>query len=125
MGNEAWVHALPWKHKTAFQNSKYQDWTAGSRVAGSYKQMGPLTFLRVADAGHMVPMDQPAHALHMITSFAENTHIFKDQRQPLQAQDVDRSNDKKKVHTPEEHTKHHKHRHSQIPNRRTAFRIGN
>ena len=30
-------------------------------------------------------MDQPSHALHMITSFAENTHIFQNQRIPLHA----------------------------------------
>jgi cathepsin A (carboxypeptidase C) len=30
---------------------------------------GGLTFLQVYDAGHMVPSDQPEHALAMITQF--------------------------------------------------------
>lgn len=34
-----------------------------------FRSVGPLTFLRVFDAGHMVPMDQPENALDMITRF--------------------------------------------------------
>ena len=32
-----------------------------------------LTFLRVYRAGHMVPRDQPAHALAMLNAFLDNS----------------------------------------------------
>ena len=41
-------------------------------AAGEMRQFGNLHFLRVYDAGHMVPMDQPAHALAMITRLIAN-----------------------------------------------------
>lgn len=37
--------------------------------AGQYKRVDKLTFLRVYDAGHMVPMDQPARSLEMLRQF--------------------------------------------------------
>lgn len=35
-------------------------------AGGTFKRLGPLTFARVARAGHMVPMDQPVAALQLI-----------------------------------------------------------
>ena len=43
--------------------------SAGAAKAGELRTSGPLSFLRVLDAGHMVPMDQPAAALRMINAF--------------------------------------------------------
>jgi len=37
--------------------------------AGQLKQFKNFKFLRVYDAGHMVPMDQPVVALQMLESF--------------------------------------------------------
>jgi cathepsin A (carboxypeptidase C) len=51
LGNKAWVTELDWKNGVDF------------------KTAGKLTFLQVYDAGHMVPTDQPEHALTMITQF--------------------------------------------------------
>jgi carboxypeptidase C (cathepsin A) len=36
------------------------------------RQYGNFHFLRVYDAGHMVPMDQPAHALAMLQRLVNN-----------------------------------------------------
>lgn len=44
---------------------------AGAK-AGELRTSGPLSFLRVLDAGHMVPMDQPAAALAMVNAFTAN-----------------------------------------------------
>lgn len=44
---------------------------AGAK-AGELRTSGPLSFLRVLDAGHMVPMDQPAAALAMVNAFMAN-----------------------------------------------------
>jgi len=40
------------------------------------RQFGNFHFLRVFDAGHMVPMDQPANALAMLTRFVKNDWIL-------------------------------------------------
>jgi carboxypeptidase C (cathepsin A) len=39
------------------------------KAAGQLKKVGNFKFLRVYDAGHMVPMDQPEVALSMLQSF--------------------------------------------------------
>jgi len=64
MGNRAWTLKLDWKHKDEFNAAEEHDWNDG---AGLARTAGGLTFLQVYDAGHMVPTDQPAHALTMIT----------------------------------------------------------
>ena len=66
LGNKAWVTALEWNNKADFNAAEDHDWNNG---AGLAKTAGKLTFLQVYDAGHMVPSDQPEHALTMITQF--------------------------------------------------------
>jgi cathepsin A (carboxypeptidase C) len=66
LGNKAWVTELDWKNGVDFKKAKDHDWNNG---AGLAKTAGKLTFLQVYDAGHMVPTDQPEHALTMITQF--------------------------------------------------------
>ena len=69
LGNQAWTLALPWPGQGAFRAAAVADWPAGAKKAGELRASGPLSFLRVLDAGHMVPMDQPAAALRMINAF--------------------------------------------------------
>jgi len=45
--------------------------TASARSGG-----GSLTFLQVFEAGHMVPMDQPAAALAMLNTFTSNKAFY-------------------------------------------------
>lgn len=45
--------------------------TARARTGG-----GSLTFLQVFEAGHMVPMDQPAAALEMLKVFTANKAFY-------------------------------------------------
>jgi len=66
MGNRAWTLELDWTGKTDFQNAGEHDWNKG---AGLARSAGGLTFLQVRDAGHMVPYDQPAVSLDLITDF--------------------------------------------------------
>ncbi|KMS94011.1 hypothetical protein BVRB_025690, partial [Beta vulgaris subsp. vulgaris] len=40
--------------------------------SGTIRSYGPLTFLVVNEAGHMVPMDQPDVSLKMIDAFIHN-----------------------------------------------------
>lgn len=75
VGNRRWVDGLEWSGAAAWQQAADEDWTlpggggGSGRPAGSVASSGPLSFVRVFDAGHMVPMDQPEAALHMISSF--------------------------------------------------------
>jgi len=64
LGNRAWTLNLDWKHKAEFNDAEEHDWNNG---AGLARTANGLTFLQVYQAGHMVPTDQPAHALEMIS----------------------------------------------------------
>lgn len=66
LGNRAWTLNLDWKHHAEFNAAEEHDWNSG---AGLARTSNGLTFLQVYDAGHMVPADQPEHALQMITQF--------------------------------------------------------
>ncbi len=65
MGNKAWTQALRWSGHKDFNAAEDRPWG----TAGEVRSAGPLTFLRVYEAGHMVPMDQPQVALDMINTF--------------------------------------------------------
>ncbi|GAX82651.1 hypothetical protein CEUSTIGMA_g10077.t1 [Chlamydomonas eustigma] len=79
LGNYRWVEAMKWKGQSDWQASPEVEWKVLGKHAGSIKSAGDLTFLKVAAAGHMVPMDQPYNALAMITAFTRG--------QPLQSMD--------------------------------------
>jgi cathepsin A (carboxypeptidase C) len=71
-GSEAWTNAIEWEHQEAFQSMDYTKWNVDGQPAGEYKRRDNLTFLRVYEAGHMVPMDQPKVALEMLRQFIAN-----------------------------------------------------
>ena len=73
LGNRAWTYKLEWKHTDDFQAADMKDWNNGG---GLVRTSNGLTFLQVFDAGHMVPSDQPEHALHMITQFLNGDEMF-------------------------------------------------
>eukprot|EP00743_Colponemidia_sp_Colp-15_P001425 GILK01001563.1.p1 GENE.GILK01001563.1~~GILK01001563.1.p1 ORF type:complete len:459 (-),score=65.39 GILK01001563.1:173-1549(-) len=68
-GGEAWVNALEWEGKDEFVGASEKSWSAYDKAAGVARSARGLTFLRVFDAGHMVPMDQPAAAIDMLARF--------------------------------------------------------
>ena len=74
MGNYAWVSEMAWTGQDDFNGKDFDEWTGpdGKSIAGEVKSSGPLSFVKVAAAGHMVPMDQPENALKMITSFTRD-----------------------------------------------------
>lgn len=73
--------ALPWSGRYDFEDADFQDWSLddggeAAAPAGQVKGDGSaLSFVRVLGAGHMVPMDQPAAALKMITAFTRGEKI--------------------------------------------------
>jgi hypothetical protein len=64
-----WVDALKWSRSEEWADADDADWLVGGEVAGEATAAGPLTFLSVKDAGHMVPMDKPRAAYEMIYAF--------------------------------------------------------
>ncbi|GMI86218.1 CARBOXYPEPTIDASE Y, SERINE CARBOXYPEPTIDASE-LIKE 49 [Hibiscus trionum] len=66
LGNSRWVHAMEWSGQKEFVASPEVPFVVDGSEAGVLKTHGPLGFLKVHDAGHMVPMDQPKAALEML-----------------------------------------------------------
>ncbi|CAH8356401.1 unnamed protein product [Eruca vesicaria subsp. sativa] len=72
-GNSRWVNAMEWSGKESFQASDEVPFVVDGEEAGKLKSYGQLSFLKVHDAGHMVPMDQPKAALKMLKRWMENS----------------------------------------------------
>jgi hypothetical protein len=56
VGGDMWTSNLNWPGKTAFNNAPFGNWTVQGKVAGFAKAAQGLTFLEVANAGHLAPM---------------------------------------------------------------------
>jgi serine carboxypeptidase-like clade 4 len=73
LGNSRWVHAMKWSGQKEFAASPDVPFIVNGSEAGLLKNYGPLSFLKVHDAGHMVPMDQPKAALEMLKKWTRGT----------------------------------------------------
>jgi len=70
LGNHAWTLALEWDHKDDFNKAPTNEWnTTDGTSGGTLQTSNGFSFLRVYDAGHMVPMNQPKVALDMVRQF--------------------------------------------------------
>merc|ERR1712093_570707 len=69
MGGQAWTNALNWTGSAGFHAAKNTTYTVDGEEVGSYKSYKGLTFMKIARAGHLVPMDQPKAALDMVDKF--------------------------------------------------------
>ena len=75
LGNRRWVDALPWAGSRAWAAAANVSWIVDGEEAGTLTEVGPLSFLSVKDAGHMVPMDQPENSLEMIWKFTRGESL--------------------------------------------------
>ena len=66
---EAWLSKFNWKGASDINKKSYTKWVVNSKEVGEYKKFENFMSLVVYDAGHMVPFNQPAVALTMITDF--------------------------------------------------------
>ncbi|WJX74302.1 Serine carboxypeptidase-like 48, variant 2 [Trifolium repens] len=71
LGNSRWVDAMKWSGQKEFTASPATPYLVDSEEAGILKSHGPLAFLKVKEAGHMVPMDQPKAALQMLKDWMQ------------------------------------------------------
>ncbi|XP_057779424.1 serine carboxypeptidase-like 47 [Salvia miltiorrhiza] len=71
LGNSRWVENMQWSGRKRFVSGKWVPFKVGGVAAGLRKSYGGLTFLKVYNAGHMVPMDQPRASLEMLRKWMQ------------------------------------------------------
>ncbi|CDS06098.1 Putative Prepro-carboxypeptidase Z [Lichtheimia ramosa] len=68
-GNLDVVDSLKWDGSDAFSKTKLEAWKADGKEVGQFRSADKLTFVRVYEAGHEVPMYQPEAALSMFQTW--------------------------------------------------------
>ena len=74
------LRGIQWTGQSAFLEARKKTWTVptstgAADLAGYQRVVGNFTQVVVRGAGHMVPGDQPARALDMITNFVRGTPL--------------------------------------------------
>jgi carboxypeptidase C (cathepsin A) len=69
IGGQDWTNALQWRGAAGFAAAANTTYTVDGEAVGSYKSYGGLTFMKLENAGHLVPMDAPKAALDMVNKF--------------------------------------------------------
>ncbi|KNC76352.1 hypothetical protein SARC_11145 [Sphaeroforma arctica JP610] len=69
LGVKAFARSVPWVGQEDFLAAEDKPWIANDELAGFVRRVGPLSFVQVHNAGHMVPMDQPENSLNLIHAF--------------------------------------------------------
>ncbi|KAK9835225.1 hypothetical protein WJX81_007216 [Elliptochloris bilobata] len=82
LGNRKWLLEMAWSQQAEFVAAPERNWTVDGRVAGSVQAHGPLSFVKVYGAGHMVPMDAGRSALAMLQSFLRDEPLAPAARKP-------------------------------------------
>lgn len=72
LGGLEWAVYTKWDGQADFDKAVFKKWSVDNVTAGEVKSHDLLTFLAVENAGHMVPRDQPKHALDMLKRFLSN-----------------------------------------------------
>ncbi|MFJ1269918.1 S10 family peptidase [Legionella lytica] len=72
MSTELWLSALQWPFKEAFAQAPSCVWHTDGQVAGYAKTAGGLTQVKIRNAGHLAPIDQPARVYDLFTRFISN-----------------------------------------------------
>jgi len=65
VGNDRMTLALDWTGKERFSSQPLTPWEVDGKVAGLTRSAGPLTFVTIEGAGHMVPYDKPLQSLEL------------------------------------------------------------
>lgn len=76
LGNEAWVRQLEWSGSKGIASAKVTPWVVNGKEAGTKFNYDKFTFLRVYDAGHMVPYNQPENALSFFNDWIAGDYAF-------------------------------------------------
>ncbi|GFZ20403.1 serine carboxypeptidase-like 48 [Actinidia rufa] len=71
LGNSQWVHAMAWSGQKNFTATPTVPFVVDGAEKGQLKSHGPLNFLKIHDAGHLVPKDQPKASLEMLKRWTQ------------------------------------------------------
>lgn len=64
LGNQAWAEELVWSGKKDYNAAKMTPLEVNDKQYGEVKSSGNFTFMRIYQAGHMVPFNQPEGSLN-------------------------------------------------------------
>lgn len=78
LGNRGWLEELEWADRKSYIDAPVKKWISSidGQHAGTVKSNGLLTFLRVYEAGHMVPFNQPSNSLDMVNRWLSRDYSF-------------------------------------------------
>jgi cathepsin A (carboxypeptidase C) len=82
LGNKAWTLGLEWSGRAGYRAALDLPWWLEQQPAGRFRSVAGnnnnmlFTFIQIHDAGHMVPMDQPARALSVVTHFLADQPFY-------------------------------------------------
>ncbi|KAI8636895.1 Alpha/Beta hydrolase protein [Parasitella parasitica] len=78
VGNLAWSLDMEWSGKQGYNNAPKEKWYSDftGTQAGDVREFSNLTFLRIFNAGHMVPYDQPENALDFFDKWLNNISLI-------------------------------------------------
>lgn len=76
LGNEAWTKNLAWAGQNQFNTVMPRPWNTPKGPAGEITNYGHFSFLRIYDAGHMVPHDQSENSWYMLNSWLNGDYGF-------------------------------------------------
>lgn len=73
LGNKAWTKSLNWSKTEDFNKAEDKDWQLDGKTVARLRSADSFHFMQVFEAGHMVPMDQPAVSVAMVNAFISGT----------------------------------------------------
>ena len=98
LGNHRWVKAMEWSGRAAFNAAMPEPFVVDGTTAGDVTELeGSLSFVKVSESGHMVPMDQPRNAVEMLRRFINGEAIAGGEWKPPAAAAIDRKVDAVRV----------------------------
>lgn len=74
-GNSKWVDDLKWAGQKGYLSSPSTEFIVDNEKSGLQKSSGPLTFLKLYNAGHLAPMDQPKATLEMVRRWMQGKSL--------------------------------------------------
>lgn len=77
MGTDLWLSSLKWAHQKEFAHAKTCVWTIEGDVAGFSKTAAGLTQVKMRQAGHIAPADQPQRAFDLLSRFINEDSFCK------------------------------------------------
>ncbi len=69
MGTNLWLSALPWSKEHQFTEAPTCIWRVNNDIAGFVRSSSGLTQVKIHDAGHIAPLDQPGFMLDLLDRF--------------------------------------------------------